>query len=74
MKPDPFVFALRNLPEEDLLSKSVMTPFIPLSNAFRGRYLLTDEPLGILGRDVLNSLVLTFDDPAQQWSIPTLRV
>ena len=41
-----------------------------LRKAFRGRYLLTDEPRGILGRDVLNSLVLLFDGPAQQWWQP----
>src|SRR4051812_3092678 len=32
-----------------------------LGKAFRGRYLLTDEEHGILGRDVLNSLRLIFD-------------
>ena len=41
-----------------------------LRKAFRGRYLLTDEPRGILGRDVLNSVALLFDGPAQQWSQP----
>jgi len=39
-----------------------------LNKAFRGRYLLTDELHGILGRDVLNSLRVLFDGPAQQWS------
>lgn len=36
--------------------------------AFRGRYLLTEEGCGILGRDVLNHLTLLLDGPKQQWS------
>ena len=32
------------------------------------RYLLTDNDRGILGRDVLNSLVLLFNGPEQEWS------
>lgn len=39
-----------------------------LGKAFRGRYLLTDEQQGVLGRDVLASLKLTFDGPGQEWT------
>ena len=39
-----------------------------LNKAFRGRYLLTDEQHGILGRDVLNTLRVLFDGPAQEWT------
>jgi hypothetical protein len=38
-----------------------------LRKVFRGRYLLTDAPHGILGRDVLAALKLTFDGPIQEW-------
>jgi hypothetical protein len=36
--------------------------------AYRGRYVLTDEERGILGRDVLNHLAILLDGPRQQWS------
>jgi predicted aspartyl protease len=39
-----------------------------LNKVFRGRYLLSDDKDGILGRDVLNILRLLFDGPAQNWS------
>jgi hypothetical protein len=39
-----------------------------LGKAFRGRYLLTDEDHGVLGRDVLNALKLLFDGPGEEWS------
>jgi predicted aspartyl protease len=46
---------------------SVELDMIFLRKSFRGRYLLTDEPHGILGRDVLAALKLTFDGPLQEW-------
>jgi hypothetical protein len=39
-----------------------------LNRAFRGRYLLTDEDRGILGRDVLAAVVLLLNGPQQEWS------
>ncbi len=39
-----------------------------LNRVYRGRNLLIDTPLGILGRDVLNHLRLLLDGPGQQWS------
>jgi predicted aspartyl protease len=39
-----------------------------LKRAFRGRYLLTGEEHGILGRDILNHVSLLLDGPRQQWA------
>jgi hypothetical protein len=39
-----------------------------LQKAFRGRYLIVDAERGILGRDVLASVILLFNGPAQEWS------
>jgi hypothetical protein len=39
-----------------------------LARAFRGRYLLIDGDHGILGRDVLNHLVLLLNGPEEQWT------
>lgn len=47
---------------------AVMLDMLFLKRAFRGRYLLTDEERGILGRDILNLLSLLLDGPRQQWS------
>lgn len=38
-----------------------------LSNTFRGRYLLTNDETGILGRDVLLNLIIVLDGPASEW-------
>jgi hypothetical protein len=34
---------------------------------FRGQYLLTDDPMGIVGRNILNALTLLLDGPNASW-------
>jgi len=51
-------------------TQAVDLEMIFLQKAFRGRYLLLDEDHGILGRDVLASVVLLLNGPAQEWSQP----
>jgi predicted aspartyl protease len=46
----------------------VMLDLLFLKHAFRGRYLLIEEDHGIMGRDVLNHVILLLDGPQQQWS------
>ena len=41
---------------------------------FRGQFLLTDEPHGVLGRNILNSLSLHFDGPTLTWKEATRQV
>jgi hypothetical protein len=50
------------------LAEVVELDMIFLQKAFRGKYLLIDDEHGILGRDVLSSIVLLFDGPGQEWS------
>ena len=49
-------------------SQAVDLDMIFLQKAFRGRYLLIDSDRGILGRDVLASVILLLNGPAQEWS------
>ena len=46
----------------------VMLDMLFLRRAFRGRYLLIDQELGILGRDILNHVTVLLDGPQEQWS------
>lgn len=50
------------------LAPVVMLDTIFLQLAFRGRYLLIEEERGILGRDILNHVMVLLDGPRQQWS------
>lgn len=38
-----------------------------LGKTFRGKFLLTDQEWGLLGRDVLNHVPLLFDGPRLNW-------
>lgn len=47
----------------------VQVDLILLGFTFRGRFLLIDQAEGILGRDILNHLNVTFSGPALQWDV-----
>lgn len=39
-----------------------------LGRTFRGQFLVIDEEVGVLGRNILNALALLLDGPQQTWS------
>jgi predicted aspartyl protease len=51
------------------VAEGVELDMIFLRKAFRGRYLLTNDAHGVLGRDVLAALKITFDGPVQEWTM-----
>lgn len=38
-----------------------------LKKKFTGQFLLIDQPMGILGRNILNSVSITFNGPRNKW-------
>jgi hypothetical protein len=50
------------------LAQAVELDMIFLNKAYRGRYLLTDDEHGVLGRDVLANIILRLNGPRQEWS------
>ena len=46
----------------------VILDLLFLRHAFRGQYLLTEEDRGIMGRDILNHVIVLLDGPRQEWS------
>jgi len=49
-------------------AQAVELDLIFLDRSFRGRFLLTDNEIGILGRNVLNQISLMLDGPHLFWS------
>jgi hypothetical protein len=68
MTPQPARYELVGFDGSRAMAEAVDLDMLFLRKAFRGRYLLTDDEHGILGRDVLASLKLLFDGPGQQWT------
>ena len=69
INPDPALqYELVGFDGRRSMTHAVDLDMIFLQKAFRGRYLLIDEDRGILGRDVLASVILLLNGPAQEWS------
>jgi hypothetical protein len=67
--PDPGLqYELVGFDGNRTTTQAVDLDMIFLQKAFRGRYLLIDEDRGILGRDVLASVILLLNGPGQEWS------
>jgi predicted aspartyl protease len=48
--------------------KSARLDLLLLNKTFKGEYLLIDQPVGILGRNILNKLRILFDGPRGEWN------
>lgn len=46
----------------------VRAELVMLGRTFRGQFLVIDQEVGILGRNILNTLALLLDGPQQTWS------
>jgi predicted aspartyl protease len=46
----------------------VIVDLLFLRRSFRGRYLVIEQELGILGRDVLNHVRIVLDGPRGEWA------
>ena len=48
---------------------SVRLALLWLGKTFRGQFLVIDQPHGILGRNLLNNVTLTFHGPQHEWEV-----
>lgn len=51
------------------LADVVVLDLILFGKAYRGRYLLSEDATGVVGRNVLNHLTIEFDGPALMWNV-----
>ena len=50
------------------MADMVQLELIFLGRKFKGQFLLIDQPMGILGRNILNDLRIVLDGPRREWS------
>ena len=60
-------YEIQGFDGESKLANMVELELVFLGNKFSGQFLLIDQPIGILGRNILNVLSLTFDGPHGKW-------
>jgi predicted aspartyl protease len=68
MKPvRDIAYEIQGFDGEPKLAKMVELELVFLGRKFSGQFLLIDQPIGILGRNILNVLSITFDGPRGKW-------
>ena len=68
MKQVPDIpYEIQGFDGEPKLAKMVELELFFLGRKFSGQFLLIDQPVGILGRNILNVLSITFDGPRGKW-------
>jgi hypothetical protein len=53
------------------VSHAAVAHLVFLGMTFRGRYLLRDDAMGVIGRDVLNHLTIRFNGKTLTWELET---
>ncbi len=61
------MYEVQGFDGESKLVKMVQLEMIFLDRKFGGQFLLIDQPMGILGRNILNALSILFDGPTAKW-------
>ena len=60
-------YEIQGFDGESKLAGMVELELVFLGKKFTGQFLLIDQPIGILGRNILNVLSITFDGPRGKW-------
>ena len=61
------VYEVQGFDGESKFSKMVQLELIFLGRKFAGQFWVIDQPAGILGRNILNSVSILFDGPRTKW-------
>jgi predicted aspartyl protease len=68
MEPvDDIVYEIQGFDGELKLANMVQLELVFLKMKFTGQFLLIDQPMGILGRNILNAVSILFDGPSGKW-------
>jgi predicted aspartyl protease len=62
------LYEVQGFDGEIKFAKMVKLELYFLERKFAGQFLLIDQPMGILGRNILNSISILFDGPRNKWS------
>jgi len=61
------LYEVQGFDGEIKFAKMVKLELYFLERKFAGQFLLLDQPIGILGRNILNSISILLDGPRSQW-------
>lgn len=61
------VYELQGFDGNITQAEAVLLELVFLGRKYKGQFLLVDQPMGILGRNILNAIVLLLDGPRGAW-------
>jgi len=61
------IYEVEGFDGDTKLAEVVQSELVFLGRKFKGQFLLIDQPMGILGRNILNTIALLFDGPHGIW-------
>ncbi len=61
-------YEIQGFDGEMKLAQVVRVELVFLKRKFTGQFLLIDQPTGILGRNILNTIAILLDGPSGKWS------
>jgi hypothetical protein len=64
-------YELADFEDRKSQARAVRAGMLFLDLTFRGRFLLVEQDYGIIGRNVLNAISLTFEGPRLSWEKPS---
>lgn len=64
---DDKVYEVEDFAGETKFVEAAQLELLFLGRKFKGQFLLTEQPMGILGRNILNSIRLILDGPLAHW-------
>jgi hypothetical protein len=62
------VYEIQGFNGETKLAQAAQVELVFLNRKFTGQFLLIDQPIGILGRNILNIIAILLDGPNTSWS------
>jgi predicted aspartyl protease len=60
-------YELLDFEDRTSVARAVRAEMVFLGLTFRGQFLLVEQDYGIIGRNILNAISLTFDGPRLSW-------
>jgi len=61
------VYELQGFDGNITQAEAILLELVFLGRKYKGQFLLVDQPMGILGRNILNAIVLLLDGPRGAW-------
>lgn len=61
-------YEIQGFEGETRVAQAIQMELVFLRRKYTGQFLVTEQLIGILGRNILNTVVILFDGPSEKWT------